>query len=411
MSNHSSAPRSSLLEIIAEEVITGVMAFDVKSGNSIFLNRCAREALELGIDREDPNDTSVNLKDLFSKDTRLNMTPFSEEMLGYDGYYQNVVMRKRDGGALVINLDVKHIESAGLPDRKLIMFEDITLQKKLQREIDVKQDQINKSFAEILEQNRQLKDLDLAKDRFIALTTHELRTPLSAIVATAEVLDMKLYEGEVQRDEFIKTIYEQGLHLMELVNDILDFAKIQAGKMELFIEQFDPIPVLLKLATGFDHMAAQAKVTIQVKKSEESTLVYGDILRLKEVVNNVISNAIKYNKENGEVNISFGAYQTQDRRYLRITIADTGQGIPANKLHHVFNEFETVGNVSRHHKGTGLGMPISKRLMNAIGGELSLESIDGQGSAFFVDIPLTKVLTDESLYRSRSECWGDDLAS
>ena len=410
MNGNSSAPRSSLLEIIAEEAITGVMAFDVKSGQSIFLNRCAREALELGIDGDNKGVITVSLKDLFSTDRRLNMTPFTQEMLGYDGYYQNVVMRKRDGGAIVVNLDVKHIEADGLPDRKLIMFEDITLQKKLQREIEVKQEQINQSFEEILEQNRQLKELDLAKDRFIALTTHELRTPLSAIVATAEVLDMKLYEGDQQRDEFIKTIHEQGLHLMELVNDILDFAKIQAGKMELYIEQFDPIPLITKLATGFDHMAVQAKVSIQIQKPEQPTLVYGDILRLKEVVNNVVSYAIKYNKANGQVNISFMAYQNQDKRYLRIVIADTGQGIPANKLHHVFNEFETVGNVSRHHKGTGLGMPISKRLMNAVGGELSLESVEGQGSTFFVDIPLDKVL-GEDLYRSRSEAWSDDLAA
>jgi signal transduction histidine kinase len=412
MSDQSSAPRSSLLEIIAEEAITGVMAFDVGTGKSIFLNRCARESLELGIDGGgERGEITVSLKDLFSTDTRLNMTPFSEEILGFDGYYQNVVMRKRDGGAIIVNLDVKHIESGSLPSRKLIMFDDITLQKKLQREIEVKQDQIDKSFAEILEQNRQLKDLDLAKDRFIALTTHELRTPLSAIVATAEVLDMKLYENDAQRDEFIKTIYEQGLHLMELVNDILDFAKIQAGKMELFIERFDPVPLIAKLAVGFEHMAAQASVSIQMKKPEQSTLVYGDILRMKEVVNNVVSNAIKYNKPNGQVSISFEFYRNQDRRYFRIAIADTGQGIPANKLHHVFNEFETVGNVSRHHKGTGLGMPISKRLMNVVGGELSLESVEGQGSTFFVDIPLDKVLADDSLYRSRAESWSEDFAA
>jgi len=396
----------SLFFLMAEESITGVMVFRSTGGRCIYMNRIAREALEAGIGEGDASQ-GMMLKDLFPTDGRLNLTPFSEDMVSLEGYYQNVLMRKKNGMVIIANIAIKHVQEDG-SQLHLMMFEDITLQKKLQREIEVKQDEIKSAFNEILEQNQQLKELDLAKNRFIALTTHELRTPLSAIVATAEVLNLKLFESDEQRDDFIKTIYEQGLHLMELVNDILDFAKIQAGKMELYVERIDAIPLVTKLAQGFDHMASQAQVAIEVKAPPISTPVYVDALRLKEVVNNVVSNAIKYNKPQGRVTLEFSV--VEEEKLLRISVTDTGQGIPANKLHHVFNEFETVGNVARHHKGTGLGMPISKRLMKAMGGDLSLESVEGEGTTFFIDIPIERVLSEEH-YRARSETGLEDLAA
>lgn len=391
---------------MAEESITGVMVFTSTGGRCVYMNRIAREVLEAGLGGSEAVNT-MQLHELFPTDVRMNLTPFSEEMTRLEGYYQNVLLRKKNGMVCIVNIAIKHVTEDGA-SLHMMMFEDITLQKKLQREIEVKQDEIKAAFNEILEQNQQLKELDLAKNRFIALTTHELRTPLSAIVATAEVLNLKFCESDEQRDDFIKTIYEQGLHLMELVNDILDFAKIQAGKMELYVEQIDPVPVVTKLAQGFDQMASQAEVAIDVKAPQIATMVYVDALRLKEVVNNVVSNAIKYNRTGGRVTVEFSIVEAE--RLMRISVTDTGQGIPASKIHHVFNEFETVGNVSKHHKGTGLGMPISKRLMKAMGGDLSLESVEGEGTTFFIDIPIDKILGDE-LYRARPEAGLEDLAA
>jgi two-component system cell cycle sensor histidine kinase PleC len=273
----------------------------------------------------------------------------------------------------------------------------------MQRDLEAKQDEIRNAYAQVIEQNRQLLALDSAKDRFIALTTHELRTPLSAIVATTEVLQLKLYETEEQKEELIETIHEQGMELMELVNDILDFAKIRAGKMEFFVEKLDVVPLVLKLMTAFEQMASKANVTLAIEKPAFDLLTYADSLRLKEVVNNVVNNAIKYNRSGGTVKISFSKL---DSGYLRITVSDTGVGISADKIHHVFNEFETIGHVSGHHKGTGLGMPISKRLMEAMGGMLSLESVESEGTSFFIDVPVKKVLGEE-FYRTRADALGD----
>jgi signal transduction histidine kinase len=327
---------------------------------------------------------------------------FSEEMLKIEGLQQDILMKKKSGLLLIANIGVKHIRVNDGTDRILVMFQDITIQKKLQREVQAKQDEIHKAFTELLEQNKQLKELDQAKDKFIALTTHELRTPLSAIVATAEVLQLGLHESEEQKAEFINTVHEQALALMELVNDILDLAKIRAGKMDYFVERIEMYPLVVKLAGNFDHMATQMKVGLKVEAPSEPLMAYVDTLRLKEVINNVLSNAIKYNREGGSVIVLF----EEREGIVRLTVRDTGVGIAADKLKHVFNEFETVGHVNRHHKGTGLGMPISKRLVQGMGGDITLESEEGVGSSFFIDIPTAKVL-DEEMYRSRPDAWGD----
>lgn len=408
MSKNSEFLDLDFFKIIAHEAITNIMAFSASDGHCVYVNRSAKEALEIPFTSENSaGELAIMYSDLFPFESSSDFLSFSNELMATEGFHINTLMRRANGSTIVVNLSVKHVHREGLESLYLIMFEDLTVQMKLQRAVDTKQDEIKMAFNEILDQNKQLLELDGAKDRFIALTTHELRTPLSAIVATSEVLDLKLYESEVQRDEFIKTIHEQGVQLMELVNDILDFAKIRAGKMEFCVEYLDSVPLIKKLVTGYQQMAFQAKVNLEIQVPDLPVFCYVDGMRLKEVFTNVISNAIKYNRENGKVTIKFNLLS--EKNMVRITVSDTGHGIAPDKIHHVFNEFETVGHVSRVHKGTGLGMPISKRLMLAMGGDLSLDSVVGEGSSFYIDLPVEKVLGEE-LYQAREDNWAD-LAS
>jgi signal transduction histidine kinase len=389
----------SLLQTLVDEAIHGILGFD-ESGASVYMNRLAREILEIEADTLTVAEICPEPSNAKSYARSLTI-----EMIATDGFFPDVMMRKRNGLFILARLRVKKVINERGETQSFLMFQDITIQKKLERDLEAKQEEIKKTLTELLEQNRQLKELDQAKDRFIALTTHELRTPLAAIVATAEVLDLKLYESEEQKEGFIKTIHEQGLHIMALVNDILDFAKIRAGKMEFFVEQIDLVPVVSKLAANFRNFATQGLITLDIQKNVPSLMCYADTLRLKEVINNVVNNAIKYNRAQGRVEIKFEAHGS----FARVIVSDTGLGIPGDKLHHVFNEFETVEGVARHHKGTGLGMPISKRLMLAMGGELTLESREGIGTSFYIDLPVDKVLAEE-MYRSRLDSWGDQAA-
>lgn len=393
--------RSHFFELIAQEAMMGIIAFSESTMRSLYLNSLALEALELMAMKGE--EQVIDVQSLYVENDRPGLgRAFSAEMLRTEGFMQDVLLKKANGHTMIANLGIKRIQTDEQGTTIVIMFQDITLQKKLQREVQAKQEEIHKAYTELLEQNRQLKELDLAKDKFIALTTHELRTPLSAIVATVDVLKMELYESEEQKSGFINTIYDQAILLSELVNDILDFAKIRAGKMEYFVEHVEVGPILENIIGSFQQMAQQASVKLEFDRPQVEMKVYVDVLRLREVINNIVNNAIKYNKENGTVQLR----AVDEGKSIKVSVRDTGQGISQDKLKNVFNEFETVGSVSKHHKGTGLGMPISKKLIEEMGGSIALESEEGVGSTFTVTIPKEKVLKEE-MYRGRPDSWGD----
>jgi signal transduction histidine kinase len=285
------------------------------------------------------------------------------------------------------------------------MMRDVTLQKKLQRDLTAKQNEIQKAYQEMLEQNTALKELDRAKNKFIALTSHELRTPLAAMVATSEVLVLKFYDTDEEREQFIKTIHTEGLHLLEIVNDILDFSKIQAGKMDFFIGFHDLKLVAEKLIENFEHMAAGKEVQLELDVKTDKLKAYVDPLRFRQAFSNVINNAIKFTHPKTKVTIRLES----DEKFLTVSVIDQGPGIPQESIVKVFNEFETVGNVNSHHKGTGLGMPITKKIMENMGGAIELSSTVGQGACFALKLPLDKVLA-EDLYKDRPT-EADDLAA
>jgi signal transduction histidine kinase len=180
--------------------------------------------------------------------------------------------------------------------------------------------------------------------------------------------------------------------------------------MDFYVEEVTLDSLLTKIVSNFQHMADQSKVSLVFEHTSGSVKAWADLVRLKEIINNVISNAIKYNREKGSVRIHLTDFADESRRFVRMVVTDTGVGIPADKLEGVFNEFETVGHVSKHHKGTGLGMPISRRLVESMGGRLTLKSEYGVGSEFYIDIPVDKVL-DESMYRVRPSLDSDLVAS
>lgn len=393
---------ANLFEDITDEAIMAILTFHVASRTAIYHNRLARTLFE--IQEVMPGVSEMTLDMLFPSDDKGDFTPFSDTLIQSQGFFQDILIRKANGASFVANVGVRHIESAG-GSILLLMVQDITLQKKLQRDITAKQIEIKAAYEELLKQNRQLKALDIAKNRFIAVTTHELRTPLSAMVASAEILKLGLYDGETQAKEFIDIIYEQGLHLQELVNDILDMAKIQAGKMDYYVQEQDLSPLLKSLEENFAGMAENSGVKIQLKEPELPRTCYFDELRMRQIISNIVNNGIKYNRPGGTLDM-----WTETRGgMLRIFIKDCGPGIPEDKFDTIFNEFETIGQVSAHHKGTGLGLPISRKMLEGMGGAIGLESVMGEGSTFWIDVPTSKVLPEE-FYRPRPE-QNSDLAA
>jgi signal transduction histidine kinase len=157
---------------------------------------------------------------------------------------------------------------------------------------------------------------------------------------------------------------------------------------------------------NFEGMAEGNGVTMTIEPFDGDLNCYFDEMRLRQIISNIISNAIKYNRPNGSVTVRFES----NENCVRVFIQDTGNGIPSDQFDKVFNEFETLGQTMGHHKGTGLGMPISRRLVEGMGGRLMLDSIVDIGSTFWVEIPKTKVL-DPELYRPRPDKSGDLAAA
>lgn len=389
-----------LFQTMADEAMMGIMAFEAPKNTCVYINKLAREILNLD---ENAKPSEIVITDLFPKRKFDDYRCFDQETLNNEGFYQDIVISRTTSGNFMANLGVRRLALDG-DELVLIMFQDITFQKKLQKEIALKQTEIKKAYEELLTQNKQLKELDLAKNRFIALTTHELRTPVAAIVGTADILVNKLYDDEKQKEEFITTIFEQGNYLMALVNDILDFAKIQAGKMDYFVEHLNVAQLVKEQAHHFEPWAQKETLQISVDDQGKVWECYFDQMRTSQVIANIINNAIKFNKKNGRVDVTLSMDPTDN--FTIVSIKDTGKGIEASKIESVFNEFETINDVSKHHKGTGLGMPISKRIIESMGGQIKIESQIGVGTTFHVYIPTKKVL-DPDLYRSRPGSNGD----
>lgn len=394
---------ASLYEHIADEALMGILTLDL-DGTCIYANQLAHDMLEFPMDY-DLN--KFHVRQIYpeqSYDPR--MKKLNSETLDMQGLIQEIVISKLNGQQFIATLGIKKIQV----DEKthlLLMIQDVTLQKKMQREITEKQTAINQAYQDLLHQNKQLKELDIAKNRFIAVTTHELRTPLSAMVASAEILKLKMFDNQEQHDEFVDIIYDQGQHLLNLVNDILDFAKIQSDKMDYFIEEKDLYPVVRNEVEALQSMASNSKITLTLDAPKTLVKCYFDEVRIRQVLTNLINNAIKYNRPNGSVHILI----KETTELVQVFVQDTGKGISPEDQPKVFNEFETLGKVAHHAKGTGLGLPISQRMIKSMGGDIKLESTEGTGSTFWIEVPKIAVLPAENYRRRPDDSGSGDLAA
>ena len=221
-----------------------------------------------------------------------------------------------------------------------------------------------------------------AKSEFLSRMSHELRTPMNAILGFAQLLEMD--DTTPEQRESIAHITRGGRHLLELINEVLDISRIEAGRLSL-----SPEPVELGEAVGevielMRPLAADRDVRLKPPPLDDY-YVLSDRQRLKQVLINLVSNAIKYNRLGGSVAISC----VKEEGQARIFVHDTGVGIPAERLEQLFTPFERLGAEQSAIEGTGLGLTVAKRLVEAMDGAIGVESVVGQGTTFWLELPLT----------------------
>lgn len=254
-------------------------------------------------------------------------------------------------------------------------------------ELRAKNDELSYSQQELDQRAQKLEESNRYKSEFLANMSHELRTPLNSIIVLSKMLSAN--EHHDLDEESIKqarVINDAGNELLRLINDILDLSKIDAGHVEVHWEQFTTTELLTEFQDLFTPGAQEKGLVFAVDDHYRGELT-SDRHKLSQVIRNLLSNAFKFTRQ-GRVTLTV-RLDTRNSDLLLIQVTDTGIGIPADKHKMIFDEFQQVdGTISRQFGGTGLGLSISRRLIGLLGGEITLESTEGQGSSFTIHLPL-----------------------
>jgi signal transduction histidine kinase len=250
--------------------------------------------------------------------------------------------------------------------------------------LDAKVDQLAQLNMRLYEMNR-------LKSDFLANMSHELRTPLNSIIGFSEVLQGISSLNDKQK-RYAQNIQKSGRQLLDLINDILDLAKIEAGKMDLRLSEFVIHSLVTAQCDMIRPLSEEKNIGLEVRVEPDLPMMYQDQRKIQQVLINLLSNAIKFTPEGGRIVVA--AQRTADDQ-LRLTVEDTGVGIAEEDRAVIFEKFRqsatTIGeeNLRREYSGTGLGLSIVKELCKLLGGEITFESELGRGSTFIVTLPWT----------------------
>jgi PAS domain S-box-containing protein len=251
--------------------------------------------------------------------------------------------------------------------------------------------------SELRQAKQSAEAANQAKSDFLSRMSHELRTPLNAILGFAQLLEMD--SPTPDQTVCIEQILKGGKHLLELINEVLDIARIEAGRMRLSLEPVGVRDLCGEVRALMGPLAEKRGIQLAPLPAEAPDVyILADNQRLRQVLLNLVSNAIKYNRERGRVSLS---WEVLPQGRVRLTVQDTGPGIPPDQQSRLFSAFERLGAETSNVEGTGLGLALSKRLIEAQEGTLTLSSVIGQGTTFFVELPRATDLPDQTAFLSK----------
>jgi len=273
------------------------------------------------------------------------------------------------------NTIVPFLNETGRPFQYMSISFDITTRKTAETELI-------KAKVTAEEHNK-------AKSSFLAKMSHELRTPLNAILGYCELLEEEFEEAEMAgHKKDLGKIHGAGSHLLALINDILDLSKVEAGKMELYLEQIDISQLARDVKTTTAPLASKNRNTFKLELPDDLGVMKGDFIKLKQILINLISNACKFTKD-GEISLVIEKERIEDEEYVNFIVRDTGIGIPQEKMGTIFEAFmQADSSTTRKYEGTGLGLAITSKFCELMGGRIAVTSQVGKGSSFIVKVPL-----------------------
>ena len=325
-----------------------------------------------------PEVIGKNIKIIMRKETALEHDLYLERRI--HGAPSTVVGQRRivdavrkDGTIFKLEAQVEEVH-VGDEIFYIGLVEDITERLELERQAEQAREQAERASE--------------AKSAFLANMSHELRTPMNAIIGYSEILAEDA-EDEGLEDMLgdLNKITAAGKHLLSLINDVLDLSKIEAGKMDLFLEDFSIKDLAKDVANTAASLIEKNDNELILDVNQDLDALHGDVTKVRQILFNLISNAAKFTKE-GKITLSAKADAIGNIPAVRLAVTDTGIGIPEDKLEHIFSEFSQADeSTTRDYGGTGLGLALVKRFCEMMGGNIRVESTPGTGSSFIVTLP------------------------
>jgi signal transduction histidine kinase len=316
---------------------------------------------------------------------------------GRSDFFDTETLRLFDEVTSDISFALRTIEQE--EQRRTAESEIRRLNEELEKRVLERTSQLGEANSLMAKQNEELERASRMKSEFLARMSHEFRTPLNSIIGFSDLLAEQGEGplGEAYAD-YVRHVSEGAHHLLELVNDILDLSRIEAGRIDLRYEEFAAVDAISEVLSVTGPLAEAKKLDLRGDASP-ALIVYGDRTRFKQILYNLLSNAVKFTPEGGSVRLS----AEPDYGEIRFSVGDTGIGVPREKLTAIFEEFTQVAMATSGVKeGAGLGLAITKRIVELHGGRIWVESALGEGSRFFFTIPATHAGEHNSNHRSRS---------
>jgi len=354
-----------LLQVLAAHADAGIVLTDLVAQENLYVN--GTYISHFGLDPDGPPPTLAEAFGMVrpedaeftaSKIASGTLEPFTGECLitGRDGiqrwiYATYVPVAGQDGSA-------RYLATIGI---------DITARKNAEAALAAAKAEAERANA--------------AKDEFLSRMSHELRTPLNAVLGFAQLLHIE--DLPTEQREAVDFILRGGRHLRGMINDLLDIASIESERLELSAEPVGVADIINDTVGLLQPLASANDVTIFIRTSASKHYVRADVRRIKQVLINLISNAIKYNRPGGRVDVA----AIPLGEMLQLNVSDTGIGIPAEDLPRLFSPFERLGQQASDIEGSGIGLALSQRLATAMGGRLDVDSVPGEGSTFTLSLP------------------------